>query len=165
METEHKATAVPLVLFAVALMISPGQSGANQTAPANYAQCVKAVKKTASNTVASETAHSCLEKFPRKRLSDKDLPSKALDKLDTDGGFGYGIFSGSIYNGNGDYTVTQVTLLLTPLSAETSLVAREHNIDVTVPPFAKGALSMALTSNSTREFAWSLIKARGYKAH
>ena len=160
MEAEHRATAVPLVLFAVALLISPGQSGASQTAPVNYAQCVKA----ASNTAASEAARSCREKFPGKAPEDENLTAEALGKLDADGGSGYGIFSGSIYNGNSDYTVTQVTILLTPIPAGSSLITREYNIDVTVQPLTKSALSVALISDVTREFSWSLTKARGYKA-
>jgi len=157
METEYRAI---VALFSVALLLSPGQSSASQTAPVNYAQCIKA----AANTVASEAVRSCLEKFPGKVPEDKNLTAEALGKLDTDGGFGYGIFSGSIYNGNSDYTVTQVTLLLTPIPAGLPLVTREYNIDVTVQPLTKGALSVALISDGTREFSWSLTKARGYKA-
>ena len=157
METKYRAI---VALFSVVLLISPGQSIANQTGPANYVQCIKA----AGNMAGSEVARSCFEKFPGKVPEDEDLATEALGKLDTDGGFGYGIFSGSIYNGNSDYTVTQVTILLTPIPAGSPLITREYNIDVTVPPLTKGALSVALISDGTREFSWSLTKARGYKA-
>ena len=161
METKYRAI---VVLFSVALLISPGQSIANQTGPANYAQCIK----VAGNTAASEAVRSCLEKLPGEVPEDENLTTEALGKLDADGGSGYGIFSGSIYNGNSDYTVTQVTLLLTPmgkeLSAETSLDTREYNVEVALKPLTKGALSMALISGGAREFSWSLTKARGYKA-
>ena len=153
-----------VALFSVVLLISPGQSIANQTGPANYAQCIKAAKKAAGGPAASEAARSCLEKFPGKVLEDENLTAEALVKLDADGGSGYGIFSGSIYNGNSDYTVTQVTILLTPIPAGSPLITREYNIDVTVQPLTKGALSVSLISDGTREFSWSLTKARGYKA-
>lgn len=165
MEIKYRAI---IALFSVVLLISPGQSIANQTGPDNYAQCIKAAKKAAGNTAASEAARSCLEKFSGEVPEDENLTAEALGKLDTDGGFGYGIFSGSIYNGNSDYTVTQITLLLTPmgkeLSAETSLDTREYNVEVALEPLTKGALSMALISGGAREFSWSLTKARGYKA-
>ena len=157
METKYRAI---VALFSVALLISPGQSIANQTGPANYAQCIK----VAGNTAASEAVRSCLEKLPGKVPEDENLTAEALGKLDADGGSGYGIFSGSIYNGNSDYTVTQVTILLTPIPAGSSLITREYNIDVTVQPLTKSALSVALISDVTREFSWSLTKARGYKA-
>lgn len=161
METKYRAI---VALFSVVLLLSPGQSIANQSGPATYAQCIKAAKKAAGDLAASETARSCLEKFPGKVPEDENLTAEALGKLDTDGGFGYGIFSGSIYNGNSDYTVTQVTILLTPIPAESPLITREYNIDVTVQPLTKGALSVALISDGIRELSWSLTKARGYKA-
>lgn len=152
---------VVVALLSAVLLLSPGQSGASQTAPVSYAQCIKAT----GNTIASEAARSCLEKFQGKVPEDENLAAEALGKLDADGGSGYGIFSGSIYNGNSDYTVTQVTLLLTPIPTDSSLITREYNIDVTVQPLTKSALSVALISDVTREFSWSLTKARGYKAH
>ncbi|MCX7184427.1 MAG: hypothetical protein NTW90_04180 [Nitrosospira sp.] len=160
MNTGIKAALFPLVLFTTILLLSSGQSGANQTAPFNYAQCIKA----AANTAASEAARTCLEKFPGEVPEDENLTAEALGKLDAAGGSGYGVFSGSIYNGNGDYTVTQVTILLTPIPAGSPLITSEYNIDVTVQPLTKSALSVALISDVTREFSWSLTKARGYKA-
>jgi hypothetical protein len=156
MEMEYRAI---VVLFSVVLLISPDQSIASQPGPANSAQCIEA----ADNTAASEATRSCREKFPRKVPEDENLTAEALGKLDTDGGFGYGIFSGSIYNGNSDYTVTQVTILLTPIPAGSPLITREYNIDVTVQPLTKGALSVALISDGIRELSWSLTKARGYQ--
>ncbi len=161
----RKATSVPLILFATALLLSPALSVASQPDPVNYDQCVlAATNKAVGDLAAREGAGSCRKKFLGKVPKDENLPSEALGKLDTDGGFGYGIFSGSIYNGNSDYTVTQVTLLLAPIPAGSSLITREYNIDVTVQPLTKGALSVALISDGTREFSWSLTKARGYKA-
>lgn len=159
MRTGYKATSAPLTLFAAVLLLSSALSAASQPDPVNYAQCIK----VAGDTAASEAAHSCLEKFPEKGLQDENLAAEALGKLDADGGSGYGIFSGSIYNGNSDYTVTQVTILLTPIPAGSPLITREYNIDVTVQPLTKGALSVALISDGSREFSWSLTKARGYK--
>ena len=165
MEAAHRAVTVSLTLCAVVLLISSGQSGANQTIPVNYAQCVKATKKAVGNPTATEIAHACRKEFPKKRPQDEDLTPEALGKLDAHGGFGYGIFGGSIYNGNSDYTITQVTLLLTPIPAESPLITSEYNIDVIVQPLSKGELAVALTSDVTREFSWSLIKIRGYKTH
>ena len=165
MGTGRKATSAPLILSAVALLISPALSVASQSDPVNYDQCVLAATNTAVGDLAArEAASSCREKFLGKVPEDENLTAEALGKLDADGGFGYGIFSGSIYNGNSDYTVTQVTILLTPIPAGSPLITREYNIDVTVQPLTKGALSVALISDGTREFSWNLTKARGYKA-
>ncbi|MEK7768283.1 MAG: hypothetical protein AAB286_01025 [Pseudomonadota bacterium] len=165
MRTGHKATSAPLLLFAAVLLLSPALSVASQPDPANYDQCVlAATNKAAGDLAALEAVNSCSEKFQEKGSQDEYLAAEALGKLDADGGFGYGIFSGSIYNGNSNYTVTQVTILLTLIPAGSPLITREYNIDVTVQPLTKGALSVALISDGTREFSWNLTKARGYKA-
>lgn len=147
-----------MALFATVLLLSPALSAASQ--PVNHDQCMLAATNKAVGDLAER---SCREKFPEKGLQDENLAAEALGKLDADGGSGYGIFSGSIYNGNSDYTVTQVTILLTPIPAGSPLITREYNIDVTVQPLTKSALSVALISDGSREFSWSLTKARGYK--
>lgn len=166
MGAEHKAALVPLIMSTVALLTSPALSIANQQHTADYDQCIFAASKGVAGGLAThEMLHSCLEKFPGERSHNEDLPTEVLNRLDTDGGFGYGIFSGSIYNGNSDYTVTQVTLLLTPLPVESPFasVTREYNINVILQPLTKGALSVPIISDDTLEFSWKLIKARGYK--
>jgi len=164
MGTGCKATSATLILSAAALLLSPSLSVASQPDPVNYDQCVLAVtSKAISDLAARKAVSSCREKFPAKVPEDENLTAEALGRLDADGGSGYGIFSGSIYNGNSDYTVTQVTLLLTPIPAGSSLITSEYNIDVTVQPLTKSALSVALVSDVTREFSWNLTKARGYK--
>ena len=166
MGTEHKAALVPLILSTVALLASPALSTANQQYTSDYDQCIFATAKGVTGGLAThEMIRSCLEKFPVERSHIGDLPTDILNRLDTDGGFGYGIFSGSIYNGNSDYTVTQVTLLLTPLpfASPFASVTREYNINVILQPLTKGALSVPIISDDTLEFSWKLIKARGYK--
>jgi hypothetical protein len=166
MDAGRKTTIVFLTLSAVALLISPVISTASPPEPVNHNQCVLAATNKVSAMAVLEAVRSCHKKFPGEGSHVEDLPLEALGRLDADGGFGYGIFSGSIYNGNSDYTLTQVTLLLTPIpAAESSLVTREYNINVTVQPLTKGALSVALISDGTREFSWSLTKARGYQTH
>lgn len=164
MRTGHKVTSAALILFAAALLLIPALSVASQSDPLNYDQCVLvATNKAVGDLAARKTVNFCSEKFQEKGSQDEYLTAEALGRLDADGGFGYGIFSGSIYNGNSDYTVTQVTLLLTPIPAGSPLITKEYNIDVAMQPLTKGALSVALISDGTREFSWSLTKARGYK--
>ncbi|MBS0485354.1 MAG: hypothetical protein JSS06_09125, partial [Proteobacteria bacterium] len=44
-----------------------------------------------------------------------ELPQDAIQKLKIDAGFGWGIFSGTIYNGNGNYHITQLVVSMTPV--------------------------------------------------
>lgn len=96
------------------------------------------------------------------------LPSEAINKLKIDAGFGWGIFNGSIYNGNDDYVIEKVIIKLIPsqivgTSSETPLDIKEYTVDVDVPPLSKGALSMFLDSDGTQEFEWRLINVMGRK--
>jgi hypothetical protein len=97
-----------------------------------------------------------------------ELSYEAISKLRIDAGFGWGIFNGSIYNGNDDYAIEQVIIKLIPsqiagTTTETPLESKEYTIDVTVPPLSKSALSMYLDSDGTQEFEWHLIGVRGHK--
>ncbi|MCW5597539.1 hypothetical protein [Nitrosomonas sp.] len=96
------------------------------------------------------------------------LPTEALSKLKIDAGFGWGIFNGSIYNGNDDYAIERITVKLIPsqipgTTTEEPLETKEYIIDVAVPPLSKGALSMFINSDGTQEFEWHLINAFGRK--
>lgn len=125
------------------------------------------MKGVTSNRAAASARQSCREKFAETEPPDTDLPPDALGKLIIHAGFGYGIFSGNIYNGNNDYTVTRITVLLTPAgktkAVGASVSGKEYGIDLTVPPFTKSALSMPILSDNTLEYLWKVTKASGYR--
>ena len=95
--------------------------------------------------------------------------AEVVEKITIDAGFGWGIFGGSVYNGNSDYTITQITVKLTPsqiigTSSTSPLIAEQYHIDITVPPLTKAALSMPLDADGTLEFLWELVQVQGYRA-
>ncbi|GKS68249.1 hypothetical protein W03_02530 [Nitrosomonas sp. PY1] len=107
-----------------------------------------------------------------------ELPETAIQELQIDAGFGWGIFSGSIYNGNKDYHITQVTISMTPIHGhghhhteqehqDTLYQARTYTIDTDIPPATKGALSMPLPNDllHIHAFDWKIIKLNGYRTH
>ena len=159
-----RGTFIPLALLASIVLISPVQSDASPTGLSNFRQCLKESRKSLGNNSVQEISRICREQFPKKPPKDRDLSPDILNKLDADGGPAYGTFSGSLFNGNTDYTITQVTLHLTPIQTEIPLITNEYLIDMNVPPLTKSALSVALKSDITREFSWKLINARGYRA-
>ncbi len=163
MKKKIRGKFIPLILVATTALISPGQSDASPTGLSNFAHCLKETKKSLGNASATEIGQICREHFPKKRPKDHDLPLDVLNRLDADGGPAYGTFSGSLFNGNADYTITQVTLHLTPIQPEIPLITNEYTIDMNVAPLTKAALSVALKSDIIREFSWRLINARGYR--
>jgi hypothetical protein len=164
MKKKAKGTFIPLAILASIIFISPVQSDASPTGLSNFTHCLKESRKSLGSISVQEISRICREQFPKKRPKDRDLPPDVLNKLDADGGPAYGTFSGSLFNGNADYTITQVTLHLTPIQPEIPLITNEYLIDMNVAPLTKSALSVALKSDITREFSWRLINARGYRA-
>lgn len=114
------------------------------------------------------TADSSVEPYSNDSEERIQLPSEAINKLKIDAGFGWGIFNGSIYNGNDDYVIEKVIIRLIPsqivgTSSEIPLDTKEYIVEVDVPPLSKGALSMFLDSDGTQEFEWRLINVMGRK--
>ncbi len=164
----NTATQAPLAIFALVLLISPDLSARSLPDPGSYDQCVlESMKGIMGNSTAEMTRRACREKFPDTKFHDAELAPEVLGRLVIHAGFGYGIFSGSIYNGNSDYTVSQITILLAPMrekkSAEVSVDGKKYNINLTVQPLTKSALSMPIPSDNTLEYTWTLINAHGYK--
>ena len=163
-ETSKKPPIQALLgLFPLILLMSVDLSADSLPGPDNYDQCVLESRKGITDNKDAETAkRACREKF-----QDMELAPEALGKLIIHAGFGYGIFSGSIYNGNSDYTVTQITILLAPMrrkeAAGASVDDKQYKIDLSLQPLTKGALSMPITSDNTLEYSWKLATARGYK--
>lgn len=101
-----------------------------------------------------------------------ELPQDAIQKLKIDAGFGWGIFSGTIYNGNDRYHITQLVVSMTPIHdhhhmhmhPNMSHDAKVHQIDLDLPPSSKGALSMALPNDvaDVHDFKWEILKVTGY---
>ncbi|MCC7091329.1 MAG: hypothetical protein IT524_05110 [Nitrosomonas sp.] len=101
-----------------------------------------------------------------------ELPKDAVEKLDITAGFGWGIFSGTVYNGNQNYQVTQLVVSMTPIHghhhgdmhATMSHEPKVHQINLEIPPLSKGALSMPLANEDSHihDFDWTIIKVMGH---
>lgn len=100
------------------------------------------------------------------------LPTDAIAKLQIDAGFGWGIFSGTIYNGNSEYLITQMTVHMTPIHdhhmemmGDMLHEPKAHKIDLNLRPLSKSALSMALEGDDTHvhDFKWEILQVLGHK--
>ncbi|SFL82331.1 hypothetical protein SAMN05421863_100517 [Nitrosomonas communis] len=133
---------------------------------ADYDHCLKASVQNSNQK--HELRNQCEEASPDDNSNVITLPSDAVNKIKIAAGFGWGIFNGSIYNGNKDYAIERVIIKLIPsqiigTSSEIPLETKEYRIDVTVLPLSKGALSMVLDSDGTQEFEWRLVNILGRK--
>jgi len=160
---------LPLAMFAPLLLLGlPGTGEANSSDSGAFKECLRdAMKGVTSDRAANEAARTCREQSAGGRRCETDLPPDALEKLVVHAGFGWGIFSGSLYNGNSDYAVTQITVLLAPMgrsnAAKASSEGSEYPIALAVQPLTKAALSMPIPSDNTLEYSWKITKACGFK--
>lgn len=104
-----------------------------------------------------------------------ELPETAIKNLTINAGFGWGIFSGSIYNHDKDYHIKQLIISMIPIHGHghghhhndhqiTANGPRIHTITIDLPPDSKGAISMPLPNEDLHihGFDWKIIKADGY---
>ena len=134
--------------------------------PSDYDECVlQSMKGVNSDLAARAIAISCREKFPEKKTPDSELPPTALSRLTGHGGMGYSGFSGNIYNGNNDWNVTRVTVMLIAKGkgkdAEAFLNAKEYNVDVSVDPLTSSSFFFSADGPTSEEYSWNIVKARG----
>ncbi len=126
------------------------------------------MKGVTSDLAARAIILSCREKFPEKKPRDAELPAQARANVTGRAGLKNGTFSGHIYNGNDNYTVTQVTILLSPKGKENSVEsffdAKEYNVSVTVKPLSNSFFSVSVDPGSGDDVLWNITKVRGYTA-
>ncbi len=158
------------IMTVLTLVIGPHSAVASQ--PTNsYKDCLQEKMTGKSDDIAQHEAETiCHKQFPQKIPQDTALPKTVMQKLKIDAGFGWGIFSGSIYNGNSDYYVTQLIVRMKAIHDDhhttMSHEAKTHQIMLNLPPLSKGALSMPLTGDDSHvhDFEWEIIKVIGYRA-
>ena len=159
----------------IALMMACTTVSAVATAgllgPSNFDECILAnMKGVGSDMAARAVAASCAKQFPAKKATEKTAPDDTDAPADVVGnltgrlgptGIGHGL-SGSLYNGNRDWTITQTTVAVT---AKSDKSAREYNINVTITPLTEiSDLFVEADITALKQgHEWRVVRARGYK--
>jgi len=117
----------------------------------------------------------CIQQEDAMAPCSYELPRDTIDQLKIDAGFGWGIFSGSIYNGDGMHLITRLVVSMEPIHdhhhmdmmGDMHVMSHEtkiHEIKMNLPPLTKGALSMALPAEDAaiHDFKWEVVKVYGY---
>lgn len=138
--------------------------------------CIKKMMQHSSDNMSPSAANTlCRNRFikdVKDEINEIALPDDAINKLVINAGFGWGIFSGNIYNGNSNYTLTQLIVSMTPIhdqhsemSTMSSNAIKKYTIKLNLQPLSKGALSLAIDADNmhAHDFDWEIIKAMGYK--
>ncbi len=151
------------------ICITPSVSLAGWLGPGNYEECIlDSMKGVTSDLAARAIISSCRNKFPVKSSADSELPPSVIRQLGGQAAMtDYGYFKGSIYNGNGEWTITQFTIVLTPktntASGNSSSLLKRYKVDVSVPPLSESGFSVLAETGIPSEFNWHISEARGYR--
>lgn len=140
--------------------------------PRTYEDCVlKAMDGSGKSDVAARMiAAACREKFPYRGADSHaadEVELSALQLLGLTGraGLSFGkTYSGSIYNGNKDVTVTQVEISITT-SVDGEEVTRTYLDEVNIPPLSTSDFSFDIIVGDTgADYSWGITGALGRKA-
>ena len=162
------------LLIGCALLLTTGSFHAlADQAPTHYDRYLKKTMPDKEDNIATlEKDTLCCETSSNNKTKSIVLSDEAIKKLVINAGFGWGIFNGSIYNGNNNYTVTQLIVSMTPIHDHhmemmemSSHETKEYKIDLNLLPLSKGALSLAIDADDTHvhDFEWEIIQAVGHK--
>lgn len=180
---------IKILLIIVACVYAPVSLGGWFGGPSNYNDCIlESMKGVTSNTAAQWIVLSCRDKFPEKTPNDPEASENVVSQLTgrarvTDSGH----FSGYIYNGNQDWAITQITVVLTPKASASSPQPgkgnspapvrldsigepvplpekKEYNVVISVAPLTKSEFSVSVDGGYSGGYDWSITKARGHKS-
>jgi hypothetical protein len=138
--------------------------------PSNYDECVLAAMKGVTSDVAARAiVRSCREKFPARVPASVALPSAALAAIDGRAQLdihGTDLF-GDIYNGNSKWTITSLSVRVTPALNGKPVVgarSREYVIPVSIAPLSNKSFNHRIGSGDWRsEIQWTIVAAQGYE--
>ncbi len=169
MNKMYRESFLPTLTRITSLVLLLALSGCDQVIGLrNYDDCIlKTMKGVNSDMAAKAIIFSCRNKFPGRKAEASQLPPEALRQLTGHASMGdFGYFYGNIYNGNRDWTVTQVTIRLIPKGKEKGaaafLDAKEYNKDVSVPPLTSSSFLFTV-DGPKQEYSWNIVGARGHK--
>lgn len=149
--------------------------------PKDFDECIiEGMKGVQSDVAAKLVYQSCLKKFPPPKAKEPEkttMPSEAQEKLTGRAGMGpYGYFSGNIYNGNSDWTVTELIININEkdwMNKTINYIKDNNNkpkprmdkykIEVVIPPYTNNDFSISVDWPRDKPNEWNIYKALGYK--
>lgn len=151
--------------------------GACTAEPTTYDDCIlQKVKAGMDKAVAATITGACRSKFPESLRSKPltQLPPDAARKID--GRFGVSNFggSGNIYNGNADWIVEEITILLAdPIELKNKIEGKEmsqsnaarrmerYKVAVTVQPLSSHDFFISVNWPANQKHEWLIVEAKG----
>ena len=132
----------------------------------NYDDCIlKNMRGVNNDIAAAQIRRSCRARFPEKlerKKYGKKLSLAQIGNLTGRAGLSFGnYYSGNIYNGNDDITVTEIAILIkTTINGEE--VGRIYKDEVGIPPRTTANFSFdIIVGDKDAVYSWSIVGAKG----
>lgn len=171
-QTNKNCTIVKVSFYALAALLSLSftQSAiASWFGPENYSECVlDKLSGDETATVARIVEKACRKKFPEKikRNTIIQLDPKLLPLITGKAGpkrIGGGIqFSGTLYNGVTNFSITEFNVLVSAKNSEESDKSYSYRVVQTISPNSTANFNVNIISYDQAEYSWYIESARGY---
>jgi len=151
-----------LILFA---LVASTPSYAGLFGPSNYDECIlDSMKGVTSDVAARLVARSCRKQFPRIQKKAPETSSLSYPQLRkvTGRAGGNGYFSGSLYNGNENLVVTEITINVTTTISGKE-VSRLYTEAVNIESQKTSSFGFSIIAgDKDADQSWSIKSAQGY---
>ena len=159
---------VGIVIFLIPVVLCPGLAGGAD--PSNYDECIlESMKGAKSDLAAKSIIRACRNKFSDRskgKMESRSLSYTEMSQLTGRASFSEfsygGNFSGKIYNGNANVTISEITIQITT-TRNGKKITRLYRDDVNIEPQATGYFRFeALDGDKDADYSWSINRAIGY---
>lgn len=144
-------------------------SGCGQmSSPKDYDDCILInMKGVDSDLGADQIRRSCRKKFPEGseyKNKERELEPSELMSLTGRAGLGYSNrYSGSIYNGNENTTITSVKFKVKTKNGDQES-SREYQVNIKIPPLTTSDFGFDIIVGDTgSEYSWNIVGGKGFK--
>lgn len=156
-------------ILAVALCFTlfPLTSQSGWFGASDYDECIlESMKGVTSNLAAKLIRKSCKDKFPpkaKKKPRTSALSYDELSKLTGRAGLSYGnYYSGTIYNGNKDITIAEISFRVTTTIGGVK-TSRIYTDDVNISPQTTADIGFNIVKgDKDADYSWGITGANGY---
>ena len=157
-----------VVSFLIPVVLLPGLAGA--ASPSNYDECIlESMKGVKSDLAAKSIIRSCRNKFSDRskgKVKSRSLSYTEMSQLTGRASFSEfsygGNFSGKIYNGNANVTISEITIQIT-MTRNGKKIMRLYRDDVNIEPQTTGYFSFeALDGDKDEDYSWAINSAIGH---
>ncbi len=132
----------------------------------SFDDCIlESMKGVTNNFAARQIRRSCRNKFPVESSTPTSHVVSTKEQSNITGTAGFapsGYFKGSLYNGNTDIHITEITIVISVSDGKLKDI-KEYSTTVYISPKSTSSFSFgAIKGDHKSDFSWNIGSAKGY---